>query len=295
MLWLSINENLIRPDSPVVEKSVGESHYSVIADDGDSIPNIVFQTWKTRHQLPSNFAYWRKTFLKHNPTYRHVLWDDHDNRKFIAQRFPWFMDIYDGFPMEIFRADVIRLFFLYTYGGFYADLDSECIRPLDDLRSWGDVLVGRMGKNLAFPHSIPNAVMASKPKQIFWLLAIAIVIECFAEATKSEMLNEMGPEQLTGPIPFKAAVEYYSSHSLDEIKERAAPVLRHIDDAEYRFGKLSVLPPYIWYPIDWTNPVHQIFRRKMSRRKAVLAESSARSSFRHSYVVNYWSHSWGDT
>jgi hypothetical protein len=158
----------------------------------------------------------------------------------------------------------------------------------------GDLLVGRMGKDVAFEHSIPNAIMASKPKQVFWLLAIALVSERFIQATRAGRLAEMGPEQLTGPILFKSAVEYYISHAKDEILARAAPVLKHFDSSQYRFGQLTVLPPHIWYPINWANPAHQVLRRKMSKKKVVVVESSAQRSFQNSYVVNYWSHSWDD-
>jgi inositol phosphorylceramide mannosyltransferase catalytic subunit len=293
-LWSSVADNLIRPDATEIDaEAVNDRSIGYIdAHESEGIPKIIFQTWKTRNRLPRNYGYWRTTFLKHNPTYRHILWDDTDNRNFIASRFPWFLDMYDRYPAEIYRADVIRLFFLYSYGGFYSDMDSECIRPLDDLRDIGDVLVGRMGKNVDFEHSIPNATMASKPRQVFWLLTIALLTERFNEATRKASVDEMGPEELTGPILLKTAAEYYTSHSRNEIVQRASPTLHHFEESEYHFGKLIVLPRQVWYPIDWTNPLHQVFRRKMSRSGTVLSEDSAQRRFRGSYVVNYWSHSW---
>ena len=242
--------------------------------------------------MPRNYAYWRATLLKQDPTFRYIFWDDFNNWHFIASKFPWFLDIYDRYPKEIFRSDAIRFFFLYSFGGFYADLDVECIRPLDDLLDIGDVLVGRMGKNPAFEHSIPNAVMASRPRQGFWLLAIAFMMERFTEAARAGKLFELQPERLTGPILLKDAADYYISHSPSEIVRRAAISLEHFDKSEYRFGQLRVLPPQIWYPINWNNPAHQIFRRKMFRSRGVLSGSAARLRFEGSYMVHYWSHSW---
>lgn len=97
----------------------------------EPFPKIIFQTWKT-HSLPKQFAYWSETWKKYNP-YNYVLWDDKENREFVATNFNWFLPTYDGYDAGIKRADAIRYMFLYKYGGIYADLDFECLKPFDDL------------------------------------------------------------------------------------------------------------------------------------------------------------------
>jgi inositol phosphorylceramide mannosyltransferase catalytic subunit len=285
-----------KPPPKSVEFVLDESQSNPVSgvDTRSSIPKIIFQTWKTHSNLPPNYAHWATTFLKQNQTYRYVLWDDYDNRRFIESKFSWFLPAYDRYPREIFRADLIRFFFLYSFGGFYADLDAECLRPLEDLRNVSDVLLGRMGRNKQFEQSIPNAIMASKPRQGFWLLAIALAMERLTEAIRMNKLDELGPDELTGPVLLKTAADYYVSHSSSDIQRRAAPVLSHFEGSEYSFGKLSILPSHIWYPISWNNPAHQIFRRRILRRQEVLTESSAKRRFRNSYVVNYWASSWKD-
>jgi hypothetical protein len=37
----------------------------------------------------------------------------------IADKFPWFVDTYRSYPHNIQRADVLRYFVLYEYGGIY--------------------------------------------------------------------------------------------------------------------------------------------------------------------------------
>jgi mannosyltransferase OCH1-like enzyme len=172
-----------------------------------SIPKIVFQTWKTR-QPPTNFTYWSTSFQRLNPDFQHVLWDDADNREFIASDYPWFLTFYDSYPREIFRADIVRFFFLYRFGGLYADLDTECLRPLGQTLARADIVLGRMGNDPTFPHSIPNAMMASAPGQLFWLLAIAIAIERIIECGNVQRMDDNGPEQLTGPILLRDAVDW---------------------------------------------------------------------------------------
>ena len=45
---------------------------------------------------------------------------------FIEEKYPWFLPVFDSYPYNIQRADVIRYFALAYYGGTYLDLDLVC-------------------------------------------------------------------------------------------------------------------------------------------------------------------------
>ena len=62
-----------------------------------------------------------------------MLWTDASSREFIAEHYSWFLDTFDNYRYPIQRADAIRYFVLYHYGGVYIDLDIGCLRPLDPL------------------------------------------------------------------------------------------------------------------------------------------------------------------
>jgi hypothetical protein len=113
------------------------------------------------------------------------------------------------------------------------------------MREMGDVLVGRMGGDNDFEHSLPNAVMASKAGQAFWLLAIAFASERLAEFHLRKGAQDIRPEWLTGPILLKDVVDFYSSHTTEEVRQRlsARPNWRLVRC----FGKIRILPPAIWY------------------------------------------------
>jgi hypothetical protein len=259
---------------------------------GEAIPRIIFQTWKTR-ALPANFSHWSATFRSFNPQHVHILWDDADNREFILEEFPWFMPYYDGYPREIFRADIVRLFFLFHYGGLYADLDTQCLEPLERTLGQAELVLGRMGLDAQFEHSVPNAMMASTPRQLFWPLAIAMAMERFDACGGPTALRAVGPERLTGPILIKDAVDYYSVSTEEAVRARAEPVLRHLDDpAGIRAGRITLLEPTAWYPLDWNNPLHDWFRREMLARRYIPTPRQARSMFPKSALVTYWTHSW---
>jgi inositol phosphorylceramide mannosyltransferase catalytic subunit len=263
-------------------------------EDRTQIPKIIFQTWKSHHEMPANYRYWRKSFILNNPDFRCFLWDDADNLRFIETRFPWFAARFKSYSREIFRVDVVRLFFLYTYGGFYADMDSECLRPLDDMRDMGEVLVGRMGRDHSFEHSIPNAIMASKSKQAFWLLAIAFAVD---RLRRSQERNDTRPEWLTGPVLLKDAVDFYMSHSQEEVSDCISKLCPELLPEVLRsdFGVIKILPPSVWYPVNWNNFIQTFFRNKMFREKGVLDRAEARRIFPRAFIVTYWSASWKST
>ncbi len=51
----------------------------------------------------------------------------------IEREFTWFNATFMEYPYVIQRADAIRYFLLYKYGGFYIDLDITCKVPFDDM------------------------------------------------------------------------------------------------------------------------------------------------------------------
>ncbi len=129
------------------------------------IPRILHQTWKTP-DLPPQWRPFRDSWLRHHPGWRHVLWTDEDNRRLIAEHHPWFLPTYDAFPRPIQRVDAAKYFILHTLGGVYADLDSECFRPLDPLLARGGAVVGRARNGV-----IECAVLASPPRHPLWEIA----------------------------------------------------------------------------------------------------------------------------
>lgn len=254
-------------------------------------PAIIFQTWKSRADVPANYGHWRGTFLANNPDHVAVLWDDDDNRAFIADRYVWFLDVYDGYPKEIYRADIVRFFFLLEFGGFYADMDTECLRPVG--AGAGDVRLCRMGRIDAFEHSIPNAVMASRRGQAFWLLAIRMAIEQAMAARDGAGFD--GPEAMTGPVLLKRAHDAYVRMDAGAVGQAIAPLVRQLSPVQrdrLAYGRIDLLAPQTWYPLDWTNPLHKAIINRLRRERRVLPAATSRHLFRHSDVVTFWSHSW---
>ena len=131
------------------------------------IPKTIHQTWKT-NSIPERWKEFHWSWKKHfpKPEYTHILWTDEMNRKLIKEKFPYFLKTYDSYPKNIQRADAIRPFILYEYGGIYADLDYECLHNFyNDLNPTKVNIVESPYKN----ERLQNSLMASSPRHPDWI------------------------------------------------------------------------------------------------------------------------------
>jgi hypothetical protein len=62
-----------------------------------------------------------------------MFWSDKDARRLIRDHYPKYLNMYDGLGENLQRFDAARYFILYHYGGVYADMDMQSLRPLDKL------------------------------------------------------------------------------------------------------------------------------------------------------------------
>lgn len=137
-------------------------------------PRIIHQTYKTR-QLPAIWKDTPKTWIDNHVGYTYMFWTDDDNRNLIKNDFPWFLNKYDSYEHGIQRADAVRYFILFKYGGVYADLDIQCVRSIDPIlqlyeRNFpqADVLLVTTPNNFLGNPSLTNSIMISKPNSQFF-------------------------------------------------------------------------------------------------------------------------------
>ena len=96
------------------------------------IPKIIHQTGKSR-VLPKAFETFNRSLRQLHPLWEFRFYDDLECRDMVRKYFPKFLIVYDGYKFPVQRADLFRLMVIYQFGGFYLDLDVECLNPLDDL------------------------------------------------------------------------------------------------------------------------------------------------------------------
>ena len=131
-----------------------------------TIPKIIFQTWKSRDDIPDKWISGQESIETYMSDWTHVITDDDDNRNFIKEYYPEYLSKYDSFPYNIQRADFVRPFLLYKFGGLYLDMDIEIQRPLDDLFTSDSEVFLVMSGNVT--SCTTNSFMASKKGAEFW-------------------------------------------------------------------------------------------------------------------------------
>lgn len=171
-----------------------------------TIPAIIHQTWKTP-DIPRGFAAYVASWRRFNPGWRYMLWTDRDCRSFVRDRYPGLLELYDSYSSSINRADVARYLLLHHYGGLYADLDTECLRPLDALlhgspgciigcepRLHAERLYGRA-------RLICNAVLLSAPGHPFWEHVMGILTGSAGERSVIEATGPVMLDRALGSYP----------------------------------------------------------------------------------------------
>jgi mannosyltransferase OCH1-like enzyme len=132
-----------------------------------SIPRVLHQIWRSPPGappgVPARFDVYRESWRRHHPSWEFRLWSREEIDALVEERYPWFRDTFARFPRDIQRVDCGKYLILLTHGGVYADLDTECVRPLDPLLDEGGVIVGSTPDR-----AIGGAVLCSPPGHEFW-------------------------------------------------------------------------------------------------------------------------------
>ena len=99
------------------------------------------------------------------------LWTDEVARDFISSEYPWFLDVWDNYAWPIQRADAIRYFILYHFGGLYLDMDTLCNATIPLPQIEPDVGHHAVFKSTR-PTGISNDLLISSPRHPVFKAAI---------------------------------------------------------------------------------------------------------------------------
>ncbi|MFT4115536.1 glycosyltransferase [Bradyrhizobium sp.] len=215
------------------------------------IPRIIHQSWKDEN-VPERWLPYQKTWRDKHPDYEYRFWTDDDNRRFVEQFYPRLLPTYDGYRHPVNRADLARCLVVAHHGGIYADLDCECLRPLDDLLTGRELIFGFEPKahvekpavaSRGLSRIVCNAIFAAIPNHPFWEHLLPLM-----EAAR----DEPNVLEATGPFVLTRAYESYPAQS-----------------------GITVLPSNVFYPVDH-----------------FLQNTSEAASGDASYVVHHWAGTW---
>ena len=128
------------------------------------IPSILHQTWLSG-EIPQTLRGYQDGWRRHHPAWVFRLWSDEANASLLADHYPAFLPYYQTVLPWILKVDLVRLAHLHRFGGVYADLDYEPLRPFDPLLNTDHVVVARenrgIGQILRGQDYIINALIAA--------------------------------------------------------------------------------------------------------------------------------------
>lgn len=192
-----------------IERSVKGLNRYLIKEDGKirirtcwpsntPIPKHFHQIWIgfNGNTIPDAYKKWKTECMTIHPNWEYTLWKDDENRKFLEENYPWFLETFDGYDKPIKRVDAMRYFVLYHYGGVYMDGDYIVLQNLEDLLKDGNAVFGYQYRNIGKSDDVCNAFMACPPKHpLFENLIYAL-----KSHKDNNVINSTGPGFLTKHI-----------------------------------------------------------------------------------------------
>ena len=97
----------------------------------NDIPKKIIQCHKNIDIVPN---YVTNNVKDKNPDWEYNFYDNSQQLKFLKEEYGQvFADKYKSFKKGAHKCDLFRVCWLYKYGGIYIDIDTEIIKPLDDI------------------------------------------------------------------------------------------------------------------------------------------------------------------
>ncbi|KAI8808629.1 nucleotide-diphospho-sugar transferase [Cladochytrium replicatum] len=243
-------------NEPVGARSVDEGLLYAEAEDKKDPPHV-----------EESLRSWRNK----NPTAVHLMWTDDDADEFVKKMHPGIYHLFRMLPRKVLKADMFRYLVLHTFGGVYTDVDTVCLKPIDewilqkDIKSWlyeGSRAIPGYNPPETNPISTIVGVETDvpisygdkwksyyrKPLQLCqWTFAAAPGSRIMADVLHNVLVNlrttpvdawpTSDPTYLTGPAPWTDAIYGFAlEHGVD--LER----LRGYGDEGRMFGDVLILP-----------------------------------------------------
>lgn len=172
------------------------------------IPRILHQVWKTA-ALPLAWKDQVLSWRRYHPDWQFRIWSDEEAHALVAASFPDLLATYEGFTYDIQRADVIRYLILLRHGGVYADLDLECLRPIEPLLAGGCFIAGHAPAfhacELGRQEMVCNSFLAAAPGHSVLQALLRYLDQRREIVTHDEVLAS------TGPLFLSAMLDRYGS------------------------------------------------------------------------------------
>ena len=180
----------------------------------------IHQIWfQGERNAPKKLQGFSEKWKTLNPSYQHRVWEETTMDAFISKHYPNYYSRYRELPHMIQKIDFFKYAILNIEGGFYIDMDVECLRPLElpDKYTTSDFIASRnptmAHENLVLTGMVEfynNAVLYSRPSSpiLKLLMKRTFKIDC-AGIEKTECVFFT-----TGPIIYTRIIDTFKHSKL---------------------------------------------------------------------------------
>ncbi|XP_074641134.1 uncharacterized protein LOC141898888 [Tubulanus polymorphus] len=177
----------------------------------NQIPKRIHQTWNTE-SIPGSQAKYVETWMKYNPDWEYWFWTAKQMDEFVSRRFPKYIEMFRNYPKYMERADAMRFFVLYEFGGVYADLDVSALRPWDEQLTRAHTLLipedheAHTVLLFGLESIAMSAIIMSTPGHQFFAHIIRNLPAVDKNTDEDDLLGKAGPLMVTRQLEkYKAA------------------------------------------------------------------------------------------
>jgi len=168
---------------------------------GAPIPRRIHQLWHSAALPDYACDSWRRL----NPGWEWRLWTDADLLALVRADYPALEQLYLSYPNSVQRADLGRYLVLDRFGGLYADIDTQCLTPVEPLAAERRIILCEEPIEhrhhcdaLGLERMYFNGVMAGPARHPFWAHLVQGVQRCVHAS--HHVLESTGPLVLTGAV-----------------------------------------------------------------------------------------------
>jgi mannosyltransferase OCH1-like enzyme len=175
------------------------------------IPPHIHQIWVGPHALPKKAIHASRTWKKIHPTYRHTLHRNEGCNNIVSKYYPEYLELYNSLILPVQKADLLRYIIIHHYGGYYADMDTTSVRPLDTVVASSDRCVIGLDQTHSNQAEYLQWFFGAEPRHPLMIEIIRVIQERNRRkpCTPAACLDDKYTLWLTGPLAFTEGVIRY--------------------------------------------------------------------------------------
>jgi len=119
---------------------------------------IIHQIWVGDFKIPYREQQIANNLKELHPDYEYMFWTDAND---LPNNVKHWYDIFYSMKNYVFCADLLRIWVVYKYGGFYLDIDFDIKKRLDALFEYESILFYHNDTDFTIPNNLIGASKGS--------------------------------------------------------------------------------------------------------------------------------------